>query len=165
MRRNLSFRFVKSKFIRVNSDFICEKSLRKWYSINADISSFLATLPTDFAKKKSNLLRINSYATVLFSATCSGLCRLTYPLEDDEGVPTAYTWLNFIPEFLLPRYRMRWKHMKLVHILKLAIVLEWILQHFSQSILVWNSAICYFNIEGRLHLRNLLNFSIYFLSK
>ena len=35
MRRKSSFRFVKTKFIRVNSNFIREKSTRKWY-INQD---------------------------------------------------------------------------------------------------------------------------------
>ena len=40
-RNQSSFRFVKSKFVCMNSDFICEKSTRKWYRLYLDDMSIL----------------------------------------------------------------------------------------------------------------------------
>ena len=42
MRMKSSFRFMKSKFIRVNSDFICEKFIPKWYISSQTSLPFLS---------------------------------------------------------------------------------------------------------------------------
>ena len=60
MRRKLSLRFVKSKFIRVNSDFICDKSIRKLYS-TLTYTIWLAFSNQLQIEKKNCLYQIKKY--------------------------------------------------------------------------------------------------------